>query len=52
MIEDRGAVLEDCVDEEQQLLERRLKQQLRESEEDSRWLAEEETNLVRILTCF
>lgn len=31
---------------EQQLLEQRLRQQQRESEEDGRWLAEEETNLV------
>ncbi|KAJ9573701.1 hypothetical protein L9F63_008914, partial [Diploptera punctata] len=34
---------------EQQLLEQRLRQQQRESEEDSRWLAEEETNLGREL---
>ncbi|XP_063217429.1 focal adhesion kinase 1 isoform X7 [Bacillus rossius redtenbacheri] len=32
-------------DIEQLLLEQRLRQQQRESEEDSRWLAEEETNL-------
>jgi hypothetical protein len=31
---------------EQQLLEQRLRLQQRESEEDGRWLAEEETNLV------
>lgn len=34
------------IDLEQQLLEQRLRQQQRESEEDGRWLAEEETNLV------
>jgi hypothetical protein len=34
------------MDLEQQLLEQRLRQQQRESEEDGRWLAEEETNLV------
>lgn len=33
---------------EQQLLEQRLRQQQRESEEDGRWLAEEETNLVSL----
>jgi hypothetical protein len=33
---------------EQQLLEQRLLQQQRESEEDGRWLAEEETNLVSL----
>ncbi|KAG8301650.1 putative serine/threonine protein phosphatase [Homalodisca vitripennis] len=38
------------IDSEQQLLERRLKQQLRESEEDSKWLQEEETNLRPLLS--
>ncbi|XP_046677236.1 focal adhesion kinase 1 isoform X3 [Homalodisca vitripennis] len=38
------------IDSEQQLLERRLKQQLRESEEDSKWLQEEETNLKKRLS--
>lgn len=33
---------------EQQFLEQRLRQQQRESEEDGRWLAEEETNLVSL----
>jgi hypothetical protein len=33
---------------ERQLLEQRLRQQQRESEEDGRWLAEEETNLVSL----
>uniref|UniRef100_A0A1B6E257 non-specific protein-tyrosine kinase n=1 Tax=Clastoptera arizonana TaxID=38151 RepID=A0A1B6E257_9HEMI len=51
LLESRGsASSEDCLDEEQQLLERRLKQQMRESEEDSRWLAEEETNLRKRLS--
>lgn len=35
------------MESEQQSLERRLKQQLKESEEDSKWLQEEESNLVR-----
>ncbi|XP_069676126.1 focal adhesion kinase 1 isoform X3 [Periplaneta americana] len=35
---------------EQQLLEQRLRQQQRESEEDGRWLAEEETNLKKRLS--
>jgi focal adhesion kinase 1 len=35
---------------EQQLLEQRLRQQQRESEEDGRWLAEEETNLVSLFS--
>ncbi|XP_063217421.1 focal adhesion kinase 1 isoform X2 [Bacillus rossius redtenbacheri] len=37
-------------DIEQLLLEQRLRQQQRESEEDSRWLAEEETNLKKRLS--
>ncbi|XP_066999399.2 focal adhesion kinase 1 isoform X2 [Anabrus simplex] len=37
-------------DFEQQELEQRLRQQQRESEEDSRWLAEEETNLKKRLS--
>lgn len=43
-------VNDNCIDTEQQLLERRLKQQLKESEEDSRWLAEEEINLKKRLS--
>lgn len=35
---------------ERQLLEQRLRQQQRESEEDGRWLAEEETNLKKRLS--
>ncbi|XP_046384921.1 focal adhesion kinase 1 [Ischnura elegans] len=35
---------------EQRLLEQRLRRQQRESEEDSRWLAEEETNLKKRLS--
>nr|CAD7597640.1 unnamed protein product [Timema genevievae] len=38
------------LDLEQQLLEQRLRQQQRESEEDSRWLAEEETTLKKRLS--
>lgn len=40
------------VEFEAQLLEQRLKQQQLESEEDSRWLAEEEINLVSIFPLF
>lgn len=35
-----------------QLLEQRLLQQQKESEEDSRWLAESETNLVSLYSIF
>ncbi|XP_054275382.1 focal adhesion kinase 1-like isoform X7 [Macrosteles quadrilineatus] len=38
------------IETEQQLLERRLKQQLRESQEDSKWLQEEETQLKKRLS--
>lgn len=40
-------------DQDMQLasLERRLKQQQLESEQDSKWLAEEETNLVNHYLC-
>lgn len=38
---------------EHRLLEQRLRQQQKQSEEDSRWLAEEEINLVRLFSfCF
>lgn len=36
------------IDDEQKLLEQRLLEQQRQSEEDSRWLAREE---VRLITC-
>lgn len=37
---------------EQKLLEQRLQKQKRESEEDSRWLQEEEINLVSVFTFY
>jgi focal adhesion kinase 1 len=50
LLEDGGSGAGDStqlnIELEQQLLEQRLRQQQRESEEDGRWLAEEETNLV------
>lgn len=44
---DQPGVNDLFMESEQQSLERRLKQQLKESEEDSKWLQEEESNLVR-----
>ena len=49
LLEDGGSAADGGqlnIELEQQLLEQRLRQQQRESEEDGRWLAEEETNLV------
>jgi len=47
---ERGLIPEDGIDTEQELLERRLKQQLKDSEEDSRWLTEGENNLKKRLS--
>ncbi|XP_044731182.1 focal adhesion kinase 1 [Chrysoperla carnea] len=41
---------DNSLDYEQQLLEQRLQRQLRESEEDSKWLQEEEINLKKRLS--
>lgn len=45
MAVERG-VISPGVDLEQEELERRLKQQIKEAEEDSKWLVEGENNLV------
>ncbi|PSN57364.1 hypothetical protein C0J52_02892 [Blattella germanica] len=45
-----GGPVDSELELEQQMLEQRLRQQQRESEEDGRWLAEEETNLKKRLS--
>ena len=42
-LQDHGV---DSLEQERRMLEWRLRQQQRQSEEDSRWLAEEESHLV------
>ncbi|KAL1115160.1 hypothetical protein AAG570_007191 [Ranatra chinensis] len=49
LAEERGVICPDS-DAETELLQRRLKQQLKEAEEDSKWLVEEESNLKKRLS--